>query len=268
MACESELDRDDDNITGLYHTHMMESSPSEKSFKREDPDTLLFGLAAQTQPLTVDDLRAGLLLIDILRAVVAVRGGEAPDFGYSTQLNMLTCRTSSEHLHVDMRGPEIIGLIYSANSSRSPLNTNGRSYYAALTTPIPESLHERLALISAVFKQKNDSIPWITTALWSEQGQLTTAGSWDSFLEHGGWTLERLLMDHRSALRGYQRVYGLTDRQTALAASIFERRIARPRDWVLLTEADFQELIADGHAGLAASTNLFLSNRIHQPYRV
>lgn len=247
---------------------MMESSPSEKAFKREDPDTLLFGLAAQTQSMTVDDLRNGLLLVDILRAVVAARGGETPDFGYNTQLSMLSYRTTSEHVHLDMREREIIGLIYSANSSRSPLNTNGRSYFAALTTPIPESLRERLNLVSAVFKQKQDTVPWITTALWSEHGQLTTPGSWDSFLEHGGWTLERLLMDHRSALRGYQRVYGLTERQTALAASIFERKTARPRDWVLLTEADFADLIADGHAGLATSTNLFLNYRIHQPYRV
>jgi hypothetical protein len=247
---------------------MMESSPSEKAFKREDPDTLLFGLAAQTQPITVENLRNGLLLVDILRAVVAARGGETPDFGYATQLNMLTYRTNTEHVHLDMREQEVIGLIYSANSSRSPLNTNGRSYFTALTTPIPEPLHERLNLISAIFKQKPDAAPWITTALWSEHGQLTTPGSWDSFLEHGGWTLERLLMDHRSALRGYQRVYGLTERQTALAASIFERKAARPRDWVLLTEADFAELIADGHAGLTASTNLFLNNRIHQPYRV
>jgi hypothetical protein len=247
---------------------MMDTSSNEKSFKREDPDTLLFGIAAQTQALTVTDLQQGLLLVDILRAVVSVRGGETPNFGYNTQLNMLTYRTNSEHVHIDMRSQEIVGLVYSASSTRSPLQTNGRSYYTALTTPIPESLRERLALISAVFKPQQEAVPWITTALWSEQGQLTTPGSWDSFLEHGGWSLERLFMDHRSALRGYQRVYGLTDRQAALAASIFERKSARPRDWLLLTEEDFRDLIADGHAGLMSSTNLFLNNRIHQPYRV
>jgi hypothetical protein len=248
---------------------MDNSNPAhDRNFKREEPDAILFGTTAHTHDISVQQLRDGLFLVDVLRAILAAKGGVTPDLGFQTQASVLAVRTNTERAHVNMRYNDIVGLFYSASSSRSPQNNNGRSYYNALTTPIPEARRADLALIGEVFRQHGDTTPWITTALWSENGQLVTPGSWTSFMEHGGWMIERLLMEHRSALRGYQRVYGLTDTQVGLAASIYGRRMARPRDWLLLTEEDFQALIADGHAGLQSSTHLLLNQRIHQPYRL
>ncbi len=241
---------------------------NENALKREEPENLLFGLTAQRHEVTVLHLRNGLLLLDIVRAIMAAKGGETPALGYATQGSMLVYRTNSEHVHINLRKPEIVGLFYSGSSSRSPLNNNGRSYFSSITSPVPESLQPELQLIAATFKRSKESQPWITTALWSEDGQLVTPGSWDSFLEHGGWAIERLLMDHKPALRGYQRVYGLSDAHAELAAVLFERKIERQRDWVLLSEAEFAVLISDGHAGLATTTEILLNNRIHQPYRV
>jgi hypothetical protein len=229
--------------------------------------TLLFGVDKQIHNITVQQLSDGALLLDLVRAVVLMRDGHGRGLPLRRTGSMLTLSEQDNHLEIDIDGAYLAGLIHDARSPRSPLQNNGRSYFVPLTTQLPADHQRTIERLATIFRHGSDETPWITTALWSENGQLTTPGNWDSFLEHGGWMIERLLIDIKPALRGYQRAHALSDTHVALIESVYARKHARTNDWLLLTQDDFNALVSSGHAGFQASNDLLLAHRIHQPYR-
>jgi hypothetical protein len=213
-------------------------------------------------------LREGVLLMELVRAVHAVRHAAPPAFNLQWSGGLLEhVGENGDKALLDFSGSDVIGLAYAVNSSRNPAINNGRDYFQALTSGMPAPLKPALERLAISFKQTEARLPWITAAIWSEDGVLTTPGTLESFCEHAGPAIERLLIDHKAALRGYQRNLGLSAAHTALIDSIFERKRVKTGDWLLLTEADFATLTAEGHAGLQQANDIFIANHIHQPYR-
>lgn len=236
--------------------------------------SLLFSLRKQSHDATVADLKRGLRLLDIARALGAAPHAEPPPTQYRWRAGadargpvFAFDNQQGAHLELDMAGDEIIGLAYGLDSARGPTHNGGRSYFLALTQDVPEALRERLSTLAAAFCPAGAETPWVTAALWSESGQICTPDTWDAFLHHGGWILEPLLMDPPAALRGYQRVFGLKDAQTQFAMALHARREAlAPGEWLLLSRADYEQIVATGHAGLKHCNDILREQKIHQPY--
>jgi hypothetical protein len=228
----------------------------------------MISIDKRQHPNGANQLREGVLLMDLVRAVHAVRHATPPEFNLRWNDALLEHQgENGDKALLDFSGSDVIGLAYAVNSPRNPAINAGRDYFQALTSGIPASLNPALERLAISFKQTEARLPWVTAAIWSENGVLTTPGSLESFCEHAGAAVERLLIDYKAALRGYQRNLGLSATHAALIESIFERKRAKTGDWLLLTEEDFASLIAEGHAGLQLTNEIFIANRIHQPYR-
>jgi hypothetical protein len=251
----------------LYHILMMDRS-NKREHRADDGESLLFGLETQRHPDAATRLREGVLLMDLVRAIMSVRGTSKPPLPFAWRGQTLThLSDAGDMATLDFSGSDALILARAAASNRNPSLNNGRSYFTSLTNAVPKILRPTMELHAVAFKHETDKVPWITAVLWSENGVICTPGSLESFLEHAGVAVERLFLEHRVALRGYQRSHGLSDEGATLAASIFERKRVQPNDWLLLTENDYAQLIAQGSTGLSAANEILLANRIHQPYR-
>ncbi len=252
----------------LYHTDMIDRNNKRSGARQEQPGALLFGVDKVTHDIRVAQLHDGRLLMELVRAVVLMRDGAQAALDFAVREQTLIFREpSGSHGEIDLDGDNALGLFYSPASTRDPARHNGRSYFTPLTHNIPKPLRYPMERLAISFKQGTDDTPWITTAVWSERGQLVTPGSWDSFLEHGGWIIERLFMEAKPALRGYQRRYSLSDAHLAFVESLHARKLARPKEWLLLSQEDVEALVSSGHSGLQASSDALVALHIHQPYR-
>lgn len=252
----------------LYHTDMIDRNNKRSGARQEEPGALLFGVDKVTHNMRVAQLHDGRLLMELVRAVVLMRDGAQAALDFVVREQTLIIReTTGAHGEIDLDGDNALGLFYSPASTRDPARHNGRSYFTPLTHNIPKPLRYPMERLAISFKQGSDNTPWITTAVWSERGQLVTPGNWDSFLEHGGWIIERLFMEAKPALRGYQRRYALSDTHLALVESLHARKLARPKEWLLMSQDDVDALFSSGHPGLQASSDALVALHIHQPYR-
>ncbi len=228
----------------------------------------MIGFEKRQHPDGAQRLREGVLLMELVRAVHAVRHATPPAFNMRWSGALLEhYGDNGDKAMLDFSGSDVIGLVYAVSSARNPAINNGRDYFQALTAGVPAALKPALERLAVSFKHSGARSPWITAAIWSEDGVLTTPGTLESFCEHAGPAIERLLIDYKAALRSYQRNLGLSAAHAKLIASIFERKRVKAGDWLLLTEDDFAALTAEGHAGLQHANDIFVTHLIHQPYR-
>jgi len=230
-------------------------------------DASLYGIEKRTHTFTVMQMQRGLLLHDLLRCALLAQGS-TDSIGMQRDGSLLVQQRDGRHLALEITERYAVALVHDAASARSPLNNGGRSAYSLLVREVPRARMRTIERLAVGLHPPAASEPWATAVLWSEADLLCTPGSWSSFLAHGGWMIEPLLMEPRSALRGYQRAHHLRDGLVTALTSLFERRTqAQPEQWIVLERSEFDILLYAGRRNFTAANEILLNLKIHAPYR-
>ena len=224
------------------------------------------GIEKHVHDMTVAQLLRGALLHDLLRCVLIARGTADTSSLHRDGTNLVQQRAGQE-LVLALTEMHATAIFHDETSVRSPGISGSPSQFSALTKDAPRARLRTLERLAVALRPASASAPWVTTVLWSENEQLCTPGTWSNFLAHGGWMIETLLMDPRSALRGYQRTHQLRDAHTDLLGKLLERRLAAGEEWVMLERSEFDLLLSSGKSGFAQINDILLHLKIHTPYR-
>ena len=230
-------------------------------------EMLLLGLEKTTHVLTIAEMHRGALLLDLVRCVLMTRDGHATGLPLHHQGRLFVQNEPGRELALDLEDTAVAAVLHDAQSVRSPARHAGHSFFAALTATAPRARMRTIERIAVGLRPLGAAAPWITTVLWSEGKHLCTPGSWSDFLANGGWMIEPLFMDPRSALRGYQRTHALSDAHMQLITSLLQRRLETTNEWLLLEREDYDALLSSGQHGFITANDLLLKLKIHNPYR-
>lgn len=224
------------------------------------------GIEKVVHDTTVAQLMRGALLHDLLHCVLIARG-TADWSGLRRDGAHLVQQSAGRELVLALTETHAVAVFHDETSPRSPGRSGADSQFGALTKEVPSARFRTLERLAVSLRPAGAVAPWVTTILWSESGKLCTPGTWSNFLAHGGWMIEPLLMDPRSALRGYQRTHRLRDAHIDLLGRLLERRSAAGEDWLVLERAEFDLLLGSGRTGFAQINDILLHLKIHTPYR-
>ena len=224
------------------------------------------GIEKVVHDMTVAQLMRGAMLHDLLRCVLLARG-TADASGLRRDGANLVQQDAGRELVLALTEAHATAVFHDETSPRSPGASGGAFHFGALTKEVPPARLRTLERLAVALRPAGAPAPWVTAVLWSENGKLCTPGTWSNFLAHGGWMIEPLLMDPRSALRGYQRTHRLRDAHIDLLGKLLERRSAAAEEWLVLERAEFDLLLGSGRNGFAQINDILLHFKIHTPYR-
>ena len=101
---------------------------------------------------------------------------------------------------------------------------------------------------------EGEATPIITTAIWSDNGQLASDDEWNEVVRHGGWLMKPYLASFGSALKQIAENYEFSA-ELPLLTRLYKRRIAQKAD-ILVSENDLAAMFSHGDAGKAESEDL------------
>lgn len=105
----------------------------------------------------------------------------------------------------------------------------------------------------------------ITAAFWSEGASLAAAEPWQQVVANGAHVLRIQLLPPTKAYAACQENFGLGDEQTALLGSLFERRMARAKDFITVDPREYESLTLRGSTGIDKSRALLEAVGIRLP---
>lgn len=91
-----------------------------------------------------------------------------------------------------------------------------------------------------------ESRPCITTACWGLGATFYSADNYEDFLVCGGFLLATQCQDVEAGITFWQEAYDMSDTQLSLLRGIFERKLEKPAEALLLSEADICLLVEVG----------------------
>ena len=92
---------------------------------------------------------------------------------------------------------------------------------------------------------QDNSVTKITTAFWGDSDGLFINDSFDDFLKYGGDLLKIQFMDIESAINVWTEDYAFSEQEIKLLKSLYERKIANPKEIIKLTKKEISVLCFD-----------------------
>lgn len=92
--------------------------------------------------------------------------------------------------------------------------------------------------------------PCTTTAFWSADDRLYSTDSYEDFLVCGGFLLAIQCQDAETGIQFWQEEYDMSDQQVNLLRGIFERKLRKPAEALILSEAEMRLLAEVGEIGI------------------
>lgn len=96
-------------------------------------------------------------------------------------------------------------------------------------------------------------IPLITTAIWGNENQIFSLDTFDTMIENGGGLLERQVMEFHEAIESWQEYYEMTVQQITLLKNIYQRKISKPNEKIVLSLNDINLIGTVDEEGLNES---------------
>ena len=96
-------------------------------------------------------------------------------------------------------------------------------------------------------------IPLITTAIWGHGNQIFSHDTFDIMIENGGGLLERQVMEFNEAIESWQEYYEMTVEQISLMKNIYQRKISKPNEKIVLSLNDINLIGTVDEEGLNES---------------
>lgn len=96
-------------------------------------------------------------------------------------------------------------------------------------------------------------IPLITTAIWGNGNQIFSLDTFDIMIENGGGLLERQVMEFHEAIESWQEYYEMTVEQITLMKNIYQRKISKPNEKIVLSLNDINLIGTVDEEGLNES---------------
>src|SRR5262249_35358543 len=81
-------------------------------------------------------------------------------------------------------------------------------------------------------------VPVFTAAFWDRDETLAAAETWETVLDNGARLISTQLLSFEEGLAEWSRIYDMSGTQVALAASLFDRKVARPNDLLRLNPTE------------------------------
>lgn len=153
----------------------------------------------------------------------------------------------------------VVGVFFDVHSSRSPFHSTDVYELDTLLDGMPATLSDLAhdeALQYVLQEYKNTTVPIITAAFWTDQQYLMAAEPWPQVLANGAYLVSIQLMSEKEAITAWRNEYDFTPLQVRLVRSIFTRKVAEPKEKVVLTKHDFDILTSVGITGLNESCEL------------
>lgn len=172
---------------------------------------------------------------------------------YSRQDSMGTRGT------ITFAGDRLVGAFFDENSPRNPLRPGSHYDLHRFLSGMPSDLHpianeETLQYMLNTYA--GAVVPVITTAFWSDGEDVSAAESWQAVVDHGAHLVRTETMETETAIQEWKDNYELTDGQTDLLRSVFERRMSTSAIQLSLEDRDRKLLIANGIEGIDESREL------------
>lgn len=95
--------------------------------------------------------------------------------------------------------------------------------------------------------------PSITSLLWGTDHVCFSVDTQDSLFEEGGHLLEYQVLDFEEALEAWKEYYDMSSEQCGLLTSLYQQKIDRPMDAIVLSNKEIQAIGTDDEEGLAES---------------
>lgn len=99
----------------------------------------------------------------------------------------------------------------------------------------------------------NETQPIISTSIWEENGSFYSMDSLETFLEEGGEILEKHSLPIEEAQEIWMEELEMTEEQSKLILSIFNRKMANPLEKIILTPDEIKIIGSDNEYGLSES---------------
>lgn len=95
--------------------------------------------------------------------------------------------------------------------------------------------------------------PLITASFWGTDNKCFSVDSQETLYEQGAYLLEYQLMDFEEALESWKEYYDMSHEQSELLTSLYNRKITRPMDSIVLTKKEIQSIGTYDEEGLNES---------------
>ncbi|MCE5172359.1 hypothetical protein LQV63_24080 [Paenibacillus profundus] len=102
-----------------------------------------------------------------------------------------------------------------------------------------------------------ETVPVITTAFWGDGEGIYSQDEFDEMIDNGGVLLERQAMDIEAAINEWQEDSEMSKVQINLLKSIFQRKIEKPSEPIVLTVEEIKMIESKDEEGLAESRTSF-----------
>jgi hypothetical protein len=149
-----------------------------------------------------------------------------------------------------------IGAFRDDNSDRSNKIKKATDYLKGAPKEIIE-VAEIEALQYLLDSVKGKTIPLITSAFWSEGNNLYSSDTQDDMYEHGGFLLERQVMDINDSMEAWKEYYEMSEQQGELLELAFSRKIANPSVPIILSKKEISMIETDDEDNLNESRTSF-----------
>ncbi|AEV67536.1 hypothetical protein [Acetivibrio clariflavus] len=202
---------------------------------------------------TKNQLWKGCILASIAHAIMVAHYPELSNEHSWDGMNYSVQDSSGTRGTITFHPQYCIGAFRNEHSSRILGDaTNYIKYFQSASDEIVK-LAEAETLQYLLDKVDEKILPVITTAFWGYENKLFTIDSFEDMWQNGGFLLERQISDFNSAVNGWIEYYDMSDVQVSLLKSIYVRKIANPKDKIILSKDEIDMIESREPEGLKES---------------
>jgi hypothetical protein len=153
----------------------------------------------------------------------------------------------------------IVAAFFDLHSPKNPFISDRDYDQVRFLNGIPKELllvAEEETLQYLIQEYRDNQMPIITTAFWSENDYLFAAESWKEVFKNGAHLIQNQLLEIDAAIIQWQVNYNLSDSQVDLVLGLFIRRMEKLNHPVIFTSQEVATLITNGDEGINISREL------------
>lgn len=107
-----------------------------------------------------------------------------------------------------------------------------------------KALAQNEALQYMLLEVDGKSVPIITTAFWSAENRVFTMDVLEQFQMNGGYLIMNSIDDTEAAIATWEEYYEMNDLQLKLLRILYEKRISRPSEKIIISKQEINMICA------------------------
>lgn len=150
--------------------------------------------------------------------------------------------------------PDYVVAAFRADSSERLKDSHNEASRFLAGAPIEVVKIAECETLQYLLENSQGSVkPSITALLWGTDHRCFSVDTEDSLFEQGAHLLEYQVMDFAEALEAWKEYYDMSSEQCELLTSLYQVKIDRPMDTMVLSKKEIQAIGTDDEEGLAES---------------